>query len=75
MKVYKNMTKSKQLRKSFNYYQRLKKRSFKLNLEILLHIDKTSYNSIFLNQSNLTEKIENIFETAKTDLKNKNFKS
>lgn len=75
MKKYKNITEFQRLRKSFDYYQRLKKRCFQLNLDMFMHIDKTSYHSKLQEQYGITQRIENLFKVVNKQLQNKDFEN
>ena len=71
MKQYTKLKENKILQRKFNYYLDLKNASIKNNLDIVLYIDKTSYNAMFHVQSDFTKNIEGLFVILNKDLKNK----
>ncbi len=63
------------LQRKYDYYLNLKYRCFKTNLDIVMHIDETSYNSLFDTQYEMTSKIENLFTTLNNLLKKQDFEN
>lgn len=71
MKKYDINKENKVLEKKFNYYLILKQKCLQNNLDIVLYIDKTSYNAMFAVQSDFTKRIENLFVTLQGLLNSK----
>lgn len=63
------------LQRKYDNYLKLKKICSKMNTDIVMQIDKTSYNSLFHIQNDIKNRIENLFIILNDLLKKKDFEN